>query len=154
MMGAYVHDPDGIEGRPGTTEGMNLLPVETELKAPKVTTLTKFFRQDAHGQGYEIHMGQTHRKGGVPLFRVESRNNAPTSDEDGCISGDLNSMGTYIHGIFDNPAIMNFWLCHIGLDGISISTLEGIEARNKEYHLLVEHFEKHIDVESIIKLIK
>jgi len=154
MMGAYVHDPDGIEGRPGTTEGMNLLPVETELKAPKVTTLTKFFRQDAHGQGYEIHMGQTHRKGGVPLFRVESRNNAPTSDEDGCISGDSNSMGTYIHGIFDNPAIMNFWLCHIGLDGISISTLEGIEARNKEYHLLVEHFEKHIDVESIIKLIK
>ena len=154
MMGRHVHDPQGIEGRPGTTEGLNLLPVDTELKAPKVTTLTRFRRHDARGHGYEIHMGQTHRKGGAALFRVESRNNAPTSAEDGCISGDSNSLGTYIHGLFDNPAIMKFWLCHIGLDGIETSALEGIEARKKEYNLLVEHFEKHIDVAGIMKLVK
>jgi adenosylcobyric acid synthase len=153
MMGDYVHDPDGIEGRPGTTAGLDLLPVETELKAPKVTTLTQFCRQDAQGHGYEIHMGQTHRKGGLPLFQVESRNSAPTRDEDGCISEDSNSLGTYIHGIFDNPAIMKFWLGHIGLDGIEISPLEGIEARNREYDLLLEHFEKHIDVATIQKLV-
>jgi len=154
MMGRCVHDSQGIEGRPGTTEGLNLLPVETELKAPKVTTLTRFCRHDARGHGYEIHMGQTHRIGGAALFRVKSRNNAPTSDEDGCISGDSNSLGTYIHGLFDNPAIIKFWLGHIGLDGIQTSALEGIETRKKEYDLLVEHFEKHIDVAGIMKLVK
>ena len=152
MMGNYVHDPDGIEGHPGSTEGLALLPVETELKAPKVTTLTKFYRQDAQGAGYEIHMGQTNRKGGVSLFGVRERNSAPASDEDGCISTEFNSMGTYIHGIFDNPAITQFWLQHIGLKGIKTSQMEGLEARNREYDLLAEHFERHIDVEGIIKL--
>lgn len=153
MMGDYVHDPDGIEGRPGSTGGLELLPVETELKAPKVTTLTKFYRQDAQGAGYEIHMGQTHRKGGVSLFQVKARNSVPASAEDGCVSTESNSMGTYIHGIFDNPAITQFWLQHIGLKDIKTSQLEGLEARNREYDLLVEHFKQHIDVEGIMKLV-
>jgi adenosylcobyric acid synthase len=152
MMGDYVHDPDGIEGKPGATAGLGLLPVDTELKAPKVTTLTKFRRQGAQGAGYEIHMGQTHRKGGASLFQVNQRNRVSTIDEDGCISNDSNSMGTYIHGLFDNPAIMQFWLDQIGLKDIKISQLEGLEARNREYDLLADHFEKHIDVAAIMKL--
>jgi len=154
MMGSYVHDPAGIEGRPGSTAGLNLLPVATELKAPKVTTLTRFQRQEARGHGYEIHMGQTTRQGGASLFRVESRNSVPASDEDGCISSESNSMGTYIHGIFDNPAITRFWLDHIGLHDIEVSQLEGLEARSREYELLAEHFEKYIDVAGIRKLIQ
>jgi adenosylcobyric acid synthase len=153
MMGQYVHDPDGIEGRPGSTKGLELLPVETELKTPKVTTLTKFSRQNARGCGYEIHMGQTHRQGGTPLFRVHERNQVATADEDGCISSSSNSMGTYIHGIFDNPEVVQFWLNHIGLNDIEISKPEGLEARNKEYDLLVEHLERHVDVEDIMKLV-
>ncbi|MGD9333326.1 MAG: cobyric acid synthase, partial [Desulfobacterales bacterium] len=42
MMGAAVHDPEGLEGRPGRTAGLGLLPVETILKAPKTTTRTRF----------------------------------------------------------------------------------------------------------------
>ena len=153
MMGVSVFDPTGIEGQPGVTEGLGLLPVETELKAPKVTTLTKFYRLDAQGAGYEIHMGETRRKGGVSLFRVNERNSIPSSAEDGCISYDSNSMGTYIHGMFDNPAITRFWLDHIGLKDIKTSQLEGLEARNREYDLLAEHFETHIDVAGIMKLV-
>ena len=153
MMGSNVHDPDGIEGRPGSTAGLGLLPVETELKAPKVTTLTKFCRQGAQGAGYEIHMGQTHRNGGLSLFQVLERNSTPTSDEDGCVSTDSKSMGTYIHGLFDNPAITQFWLQHIGLNDFKISQLEGLEARNREYDLLAEHFEQHIDAQSIKKMV-
>jgi len=154
MLGNYVHDPAGIEGRPGSTAGLNLLPVATELKAPKVTTLTHFYRQEARGHGYEIHMGQTTRNGGASLFRVESRNSVPASDEDGCISAESNSMGTYIHGIFDNPAVTRFWLDHIGLHDVKVSQLEGLEARNREYELLAEHFERYIDVVSIRKLVQ
>ena len=107
----------------------------------------------AQGAGYEIHMGQTHRKGGVSLFQVKARNSVPASAEDGCVSTESNSMGTYIHGIFDNPAITQFWLQHIGLKDIKTSQLEGLEARNREYDLLVEHFKQHIDVEGIMKLV-
>jgi hypothetical protein len=42
MMGIRVHDPDGLEGEPGTTDGLDLLPVETVLQAPKTTTLSRF----------------------------------------------------------------------------------------------------------------
>jgi len=154
MMGSHVHDPDGIEGRPGSTAGLKLLPVETELKAPKVTTLTKFSRQDANGAGYEIHMGQTRRTGGSPLFQISERNQTPTHDDDGCVSPDSKRMGTYIHGMFDNPAITRFWLQHIGLEDIEVSRLEGLEARDKQYDLLAEHFERHIDVEGIRKLVQ
>jgi adenosylcobyric acid synthase len=153
MMGSYVHDPDGIEGRPGSSQGLGLLPVETELKAPKVTTLTKFSRQGAIGAGYEIHMGQTRRNGGMPLFQVHERNQTPVQDDDGCVSSDSKSMGTYIHGIFDNPAVTRFWLQHIDLRDIEVSQLEGLEARNQEYDLLAEHFKKHIDVKAIRKLV-
>ena len=154
MLGSRVHDPDGTEGRPGSTQGLNLLPVETELKAPKVTTLTKFSRQEANGAGYEIHMGQTRRTGGAPLFQVSERNHTPICDDDGCVSPDFKRMGTYIHGMFDNAAITRFWLQQIGLPNIEVSKLDGLEARNKEYDLLAEHFAKYIDVKGIMRLVR
>ena len=43
----------GLEGRPGSTQGLELLPIETVLKAPKTTTLTKFCRGNDQGFGYE-----------------------------------------------------------------------------------------------------
>ena len=152
MMGSHVHDPDGLEGRPGSTEGLDLLPVETELKAPKTTTLTEFSWQGANGSGYEIHMGQTRRMRGTALFHIESRNSIVTSDDDGCALKDFRVMGTYIHGIFENPQITALWLDAIGLPDIKTSELEGFDARDKEYDLLAEYFETHIDIKSIIDI--
>ena len=59
----------------------------------------------------------------------------------------------YIHGIFDNPQITALWLDSIGLPNIRTSELDGIDARDKEYDLLAEYFEKHIDIKSIIEII-
>jgi adenosylcobyric acid synthase len=153
MMGTAVNDPTGLEGRAGSSEGLSLLPIETMLKAPKTTTLTQFSWNGTQGAGYEIHMGQTIRSGGSPLFHIMQRNNRRCQDEDGCISGDSKIMGTYIHGLFDNPAILKSWLNHIGLTDIDIGNVGAIEARNRQYDLLADHFEKHIDVESIVKMV-
>ena len=153
MMGNKVHDPDGLEGQPGSTAGLDLLPVETVLKAPKTTTLTAFTWQEDSGSGYEIHMGQTRRLDGAPLFRVQSRNNLKTSDDDGCVVNNFRVMGTYIHGIFENPKITSRWLNSIDLPDIKTSELEGFEARDREYDLLAEYFAEHIDVESIIDIL-
>jgi adenosylcobyric acid synthase len=153
MMGDIVLDPDGLEGHPGSTEGLGLLPVETVLKAPKTTTRTEFMWQGVAGSGYEIHMGQTRRKSGNSLFRVISRNLAPASDEDGCVTEDARIIGTYIHGIFDNPQIAALWLTSIDLAQIKTADLEGLAARDKEYDLLARYFENHIDTRSITGII-
>jgi len=153
MMGKTVHDPTGLEGQPGSSEGLGLLPIETILKAPKTTTLTQFSWNGRPGAGYEIHMGKTIRAGGIPLFNITKRNHNPCRDEDGCVSNDSKIMGTYIHGLFDNPGILKFWLNHIGLRDVDVSDVGGIEARNKEYDLLAEHFQKYVNVESIVKLV-
>ena len=150
MMGNFVHDPDGLEGKPGTTAGVDLLPVETVLKAPKTTTLTRFYGDSVQGSGYEIHMGQTKRYGGDPLFKVVERNGIACEDADGCVSADRKIMGTYIHGLFENPTVTRWWLNTIGLPDVETATLEGLEAKDKEYDLLAEHFESHIDVEGLV----
>ena len=153
LMGKTVHDPDGLEGKPGSTEGLGLLPVETILKAPKTTTRTKFIWNDIPGAGYEIHMGQTMRKQSSPLLSIIERNNVACKDDDGCISADSRIMGTYLHGLFDNPGVIKSWLEHIDIEDIDMPDVGGIEARDKEYDLLADHFEEYIDVESIVKLV-
>jgi adenosylcobyric acid synthase len=150
MMGDFVHDPDGLEGKPGTTPGVDLLPVETVLKAPKTTTLTRFYGDSIRGSGYEIHMGQTKRHCGEPLFKVVERNGIACEDADGCVSADNKIMGTYIHGLFENPTVTRWWLNTIGLSDVETTTLEGLEAKDKEYDLLAEHFESYIDVEGLV----
>ena len=82
-LGKYVHDPDGLEGKPGTMQGLSLLPVETVLKAPKTTTLTQFSWEGISGAGYEIHMGETLRFAGRPLFRIIEQNRVSCDKEDG-----------------------------------------------------------------------
>jgi adenosylcobyric acid synthase len=154
MMGKTVHDPEGLEGKPGTTRGLDLLPVETVLKAPKTTTLTRFCRENVQGSGYEIHMGQTQRHGGDPLFRVVARNSIACEDADGCVSPDKKIMGTYIHGLFENPTVTRRWLNGIGLPDVKTSTLEGPEAKDREYDLLAEYFEAHIDVDGVIATVQ
>jgi adenosylcobyric acid synthase len=152
MMGKTVDDPQGLEGQPGISDALGLLPIETALQAPKTTTLTQFSWNGQPGTGYEIHMGQTTRKGENPLFEITHRDHHPCRDEDGCVSADSKMMGTYIHGLFDNPAILKSWLNHIGLDGIGVPKIGGIEARNRQYDLLAEHFQKHVNVDRIVQL--
>ena len=151
MMGEHVHDPKGLEGNPGSTRGLFLLPVETVLKSPKRTTLTKFSWDDIHGMGYEIHMGRTEIKNGDSMFKVYERNGESCKSTDGCILNRFRIMGTYIHGLFDNPGITKRWLETIGLGNIEVPKIHGFAAKNEEYDLLSEHFEKYIDTKGILK---
>ena len=78
MLGSVVKDPEGTEAKPGNTPGLSLLPVETVLKAPKTTTLSRFRWDNIQGTGYEIHMGQSILTDGAPLFQMIERNGTPS----------------------------------------------------------------------------
>jgi adenosylcobyric acid synthase len=153
MMGLSVQDPEGLEGSPGATKGLCLLPVETVLKAPKTTTLTRFSWEGDRGTGYEIHMGHTTLLLNNPLFSIHERNKTPCEQTDGCIANGLRIMGTYIHGLFDTPLITRRWLNSIGLGDLEVSKIHGPAAREQEYNRLAAHFEKNIDVDAIVKAV-
>ncbi|MFH1983612.1 MAG: cobyric acid synthase [Pseudomonadota bacterium] len=152
MMGVRVLDPQGLEGAPGETEGLGLLPVETVLKAPKTTTRTRFSWNGAHGEGYEIHMGETSPIGeAAPLFLVSDRNGALCERTDGCISDSGNVLGTYIHGMLDSGPVLGRWLESLALAGpVRIADDCGLAAREAAYRKLADHFRVHVDTAPII----
>jgi len=151
MLGSVVHDTEGLEGSRGSTAGLALLPVETYLKAPKITTLTRFSWNGVAGQGYEIHMGETVRSAGTSLFRVVERNGEICDDHDGCVSTDSRIIGTYVHGLFDSSEITEKWLRGIGVHDVRIPEFSGPVARDKDYDLLAGYFEKYIDTDAITR---
>jgi adenosylcobyric acid synthase len=153
MMGRLVLDAQGLEGTPGTSGGLNLLPVETVLKSPKTTTRTRFLWESIPGEGYEIHMGETKRFSGNLLFNICERNHSPCIGEDGCISHDAKLMGTYLHGMFDSPAITQKWLKTIGLEHIEVPDENRFKAKDNAYDLLAAHFERHMRIDAIFDLI-
>ncbi len=154
MLGNRVSDPGGLEGQPGDSEGLGLLPVQTVLEAPKTTTRTEFAWEGAKGFGYEIHMGRTWISEGLPpLLSVISRNGIPCRDTDGCLSATQKIMGTYIHGFFDLPDITAKWLSWIGLPELGGDAVHGPARRDRAYDLLAEHLMAHLDMEAICRLV-
>jgi adenosylcobyric acid synthase len=154
MMGTRVHDPDGLEGKPGSTAGLGLLPVETVLQAPKTTTLSRFSWDGIQGTGYEIHMGQTRSHGGKPLLVIHKRNSGAASDADGCAVDNGRIMGTYMHGLFDTPALITRWLHKMGISGIDVPITGGLEAKMLQYSLLADHVRCHVDIDRIGALVE
>ncbi|MEJ2155896.1 MAG: cobyric acid synthase [Desulfobacteraceae bacterium] len=149
MLGQQVRDPQGIEGRPGTTPGLGLLPAETVLKAPKTTTVTEFTWDGIQGRGYEIHMGQTLLTAGDALLDIERRNQSACNGRDGCIGLNGRVLGTYMHGLFDTPEVTRRWLHHIGLAEVKVDQAHGPAARDAAYDLLAEHAVRHLDMAAI-----
>jgi len=150
MLGRVIHDPDGLEGKKGSSNGLNLLPVETILKAPKITTRTGFLWDEAHGDGYEIHLGETKNES-RHLFKITTKNGHKNQSKDGYISLDNHIMGTYIHGLFDSPSILFKWLTMTGIKTFEIQQNSGLSFRDKEYDRLAHHFLSHMNMDYIIR---
>ncbi|WP_166261823.1 cobyric acid synthase [Marinobacter salicampi] len=115
MLGVAVHDPDGLEGPPGSTEGLGLLAMETRMVAGKqlrnVTGRLTLGQGEASLTGYEIHNGVTTGPAlDRPLCQLE---NGP----DGAISEDGQVMGSYVHGIFDSADACQALLAALASEG-------------------------------------
>lgn len=102
MLGKWVHDPLGIEGDAGSSEGLGLFAMETELTAEKrLTNVQGTLMLDGQAviaQGYEIHAGRS-------TWAEDQKSPILLSDGsvDGLVSDCNQLFGTYLHGIFDRP---------------------------------------------------
>ena len=94
MLGRTIADPHGLEGAPGTVDGLGLLDVETVMAADKTVRDVEAMapRLARAVTGYEIHLGET-------IGPDCSRPMALIGDRtDGASSPDGRVWGTYLHG--------------------------------------------------------
>lgn len=114
MLGEVVRDPEGLESTQSEIAGLGWLPIATTLMSPKRTVWVKGHLSDAWGghpvAGYEIHMGRSQPIRDVsPLAEVLSLDGAILRRE-GSVTDDKQIVGTYLHGILDNPGFRDQWL--------------------------------------------
>lgn len=146
MMGLEVADPHGVEGEPATAPGLGLLPVRTVLSSEKVTRrVTVTLPGGAEAEGYEIHMGRTEREGGSPFATL------PGGISEGC-RADGRCTGTYIHGIYDNPAAIDTLIAP-HLHGASPAPFDPKGDREREFDRLAEMLRGHLDMAKIYEII-
>ena len=146
MMGVQIRDPQHVEGDIEAMPGLGLLPMTTEMLGEKVTRQVRFTAADGSGEtmeGYEIHMGKT-----LPVegCACTSLNLLEDGQEDGCFA-DEKCMGTYIHGILDNPAFIERLLApHAGKLAEASSSFDYHAFKEEQYDKLADHVRKYVDI--------
>ncbi|HEY6140466.1 MAG TPA: cobyric acid synthase [Thermoanaerobaculia bacterium] len=154
MLGRTIEDPYGVETA-GTTEGLGLLDIETSMTTVKTTRQVRgsFANTrrlgDATVGGYEIHVGETRRGDVDPLF-ILTRTGSGEVVEDGAIRDDGRILGTYVHGLFDEPACAMAVLNHLrALTGHPPFDAGAVRPQPDPYARLAAHFREHLDVDAL-----
>lgn len=150
LMGREVCDPDHVEGEIERLPGLGLLPVSTRMQGEKVTRQVRFrFLEDsAVCEGYEIHMGTTMPLADVP---VSPLNHLADGREDGYFV-DRTCMGTYVHGILDNPSVIDYLLEPFA-DKPKETAFDYKAFKEEQYDKLAAHVRKHVDLPLIYQIL-
>ena len=173
IMGQEVCDPDHVEGEIERLPGLGLLPVSTHMTGEKVTRQVRFQLTIDNSQmtinstpsaancqlstvncqllkGYEIHMGTTVPVHGAPVSPLNLL-------EDGGTDGyflDRTCLGTYIHGILDNPSFIDFLLePFAGKIADAGKSFDYHHFKEEQYNKLADHVRSHVDLPLIYKIL-
>jgi adenosylcobyric acid synthase len=141
MMGKDIKDPDHVEGDIEEMAGLNILPISTTLLKEKKTIQTRFQYLDNPDvcSGYEIHMGQTSAEQERPLCMVGDK-------PDGFFLNPK-TWGTYIHGIFDNKAVIKHVLQQVKKD--ANDEMDYRAYKELHYNKLADLVRANIDMEYV-----
>ncbi|SFV26539.1 cobyric acid synthase [Hyphomicrobium facile] len=148
MLGKRLSDPNGIEGRPRTVEGLGLLDIETEFGMEKTLAAVEgtLHSNGAPFQGYEMHVGRT---GGPDTARpmvtfADGRN-------DGASSPNGHIAGCYVHGIFASDTARAAILTAFGAETSGNSYEAEIDAILDGF---AEHLARHLAIDELLSLAK
>lgn len=143
LMGLEVHDPEGVEGEIRQLPGLGLLPVITTMQGEKVTRQVhfNFLGNEVTCQGYEIHMGETRP---APGMSVSPLNKLEDGREDGCFVNPK-CMGSYIHGILDNQAFIDY-LLEPYAGKLEHTVVDYRTYKEEQYDKLAEHVRSHLNL--------
>jgi len=143
MLGQSIADPLGLESAPGDCAGLGLLDFTTTLQREKILRQRHglLSLDDAPVSGYEIHMGVSE---GPALARPAIRDGHAT---DGVVSADRQILGSYWHGLFENPAACDALLAWAGLRQPETSDYHAL--RERQIDRLADALEQHLDLSSL-----
>ncbi|WP_423129536.1 cobyric acid synthase [Gaoshiqia sp. Z1-71] len=148
LLGEEIRDPYHVEGEIDAIPGLGLLPVTTTLTKEKRTVQTRFKFRNLAGEytGYEIHMGETRLLNGEPLCELAD------GTRDGCfVSPKL--WGTYLHGIFDNNAVVDEILKANQLQA-KTDEFDYAAFKEEQYDKLAAHVRTHVDLDYVYSVLK
>lgn len=150
LMGQEVCDPDHVEGEIERLPGLGLLPVSTRMQGEKITRQVRFhFLESSETcEGYEIHMGTTTPLADAPASPL---NHLADGREDGYFA-DRTCMGTYVHGILDNPSVIDYLLEPFA-DKLKETTFDYKAFKEEQYDKLAAHVRKHVDLPLIYQIL-
>jgi len=169
MLGVAIHDPDRVESPIGSTEGLQLLPVETNFVARK-TTLRVRARVNRTGgpfdaasgaelSVYEIHAGETvvSPANAEPVrqpFALAARGGIAVDQHDGAVNSGGNVVGTSLHGLFANDQLRRALLTFLTTaKGIASDPRWGApDPVSDRYERLADVVGAALDVPAIAKL--
>jgi adenosylcobyric acid synthase len=143
MLGRHIHDPHGLEGAAGSSEGLGLLDFETRLEPEKQlrNVRGRLCLEQAEVSGYEIHAGVSTGAG---------LNGAVSLDDgrrDGGLSGDGQVLGTYLHGLFERPQACAALLRWAGLREVQAVDYQAL--RERDIERLADLVEAHLDTDQL-----
>lgn len=146
MLGHRISDPDGIEGRAGTSHGLGLLAVDTVL-APKKELRLEAAISCLTGDpltGYHMHMGVTDGADrAAPFAEVGGA-------REGAISRDGRIMGTYLHGLFAADGFRRAFLARLGANPDAELNYERLIDTTLD--AFAAHLEAHLDLDFLLSL--
>jgi len=143
MLGRSIADPDGIEGTPGTTEGLGLLDVETVLSPVKQLRVERAIHLGSGTAiaGYHMHMGVTQGPDiARPFAHVAGMN-------EGAVSADGRVQGTYLHGLFAADDFRRAVLGNVASPDFAYEA-----SIDTTLNALAAHLEHHIDIDALLGL--
>ncbi|TCS39032.1 adenosylcobyric acid synthase [Reinekea marinisedimentorum] len=146
MLGEVLRDPLGIEGEPGESEGLGYLPLTTEVKAQKQLRrnegqLTLPGQPSTPVFGYEIHAGETQ------WLRTPEPGETPLqlhSGADGAIGCNNQVLGTYLHGIFEQPDACAALLRWAGMQQVTVQSFAAL--REEGINRVADAIEQHLNL--------
>jgi adenosylcobyric acid synthase len=143
MLGRRISDPEGMEGPPGSVEGLGLLDVETVLTGDKRLKAVHGVSFDGTAlAGYEMHVGRTEGSDCARPFAMLG------GSPDGAVSENGRIWGTYLHGLFADDGQRSQWLARLGG---SASVLDYEAGVDEVLDRLAAHMERHLDLDGLLR---
>jgi adenosylcobyric acid synthase len=145
MLGEQIADTEGVEGPPGQSAGLGWLELHTVLhKEKELRNVSGCLALDAtRVSGYEIHMGQSTGSAlDRPALRLED------GRADGAMSADGQILGTYVHGLFEEPSACATLLRWAGLTAPLV--LDHARRREQMLDRLADAVESSLDLSRLL----
>ena len=156
MLGAELHDPDGLEGEGpsgqsgGNVAGLGLLPLRTVFSGDKAlhqrqaVVLWPDQQPQLAVEGFELHRGTSEAIEDCDAF----------SADEGLGWIRETTSGTYLHGVFENGPWRRRWLNRLrrrrGLADLSEQQPHHSRQRNDLLDRLADAFEQHVNLEPLL----